>query len=782
MDKLKKSEKRAGQMDAAGKTAASDSALKRLSAKIIELKTQGTLLDQDETMELINLYAESAVELKENASTVKKEDRKAAFYSRMLRKFSKDYTALHKYKNKLAKDTNPKYKNIDEFFDSSRTRIIRLPETEFSELDKSGAGQSIRYRVNVSIEDEPLEDSSKGDIFTGYFTEDIRNNYSKKFKQSNSKEVNNYLISEDAHNAIINYLSQKYPGAKDYINERLTQKADVYAFAVDKDYASYLRQKSSDLICGFGVPQGKTILKQNYMRSKLATQNGLDTINSIDNVEKYFAYIEYTKLYMKHILAEHINTNNLIDQKRAHGQRNALTSAVAEVLGCSDIVAFAEKMKVEALENGKKVIKKGVLMMPAKGCDQTTADCSSPFVGMNEFSTEGQASLIKSAGTLQLLDYIIGNTDRHGANFFYQFDKMGRLIGVQGIDNDTTFGSKENLEDVNAAVAFENFRLIPKTMADAVRDLKPQVLDLLLQGYDLSEEEIKNTVTRFKNLKVKLEECEKAYEGTEPGFLDPKIPRIVPDDEMNQYSFNEQLVFNHPKKSSKNNIFGKIAKRTSKYNNGITLALTNDTNKCFDIMADLCIARMEKGPGSLYREYRLFKKQAMSTEDLSSKSEGSPKKLIESVSGLFSTRYDQIELIKTYRGPGGIVLIDKSAGFDEYKNKLENALDASNAYTEALIKAEKELNRLEKTEEVKMYKYAVRIRDKVTEHLSKMLKVEDTIKDMEKGKRIYRVTEKNKESMMVEYKYSSLRANTLKRIAVLNSRNSINIPDNHSFF
>ena len=88
----------------------------------------------------------------------------------MLRKFSKDYTALHKYKNKLAKDTNPKYKNIDEFFDSSRTRIIRLPETEFSELDKSGAGQSIRYRVNVSIEDEPLEDSSKGDIFTGYFS------------------------------------------------------------------------------------------------------------------------------------------------------------------------------------------------------------------------------------------------------------------------------------------------------------------------------------------------------------------------------------------------------------------------------------------------------------------------------------------------------------------------------------------------------------------------------------------------------------------------------------
>ncbi len=58
-----------------------------------------------------------------------------------------------------------------------------------------------------------------------------------------------------------------------------------------------------------------------------------------------------------------------------------------------------------------------------------------------------------------------------------------------------------------------------------------------------------------------------------------------------------------------------------------------------------------------------------------------------------------------------------------------------------------------------------------------MLKAEDTIKDMEKGKRIYKVTEKNRESMMVEYKNSSLRANTLKRIAVLNSRNSINIPE-----
>ena len=40
---------------------------------------------------------------------------------------------------------------------------------------------------------------------------------------------------------------------------------------------------------------------------------------------------------------------------------------------------------------------------------------------------------------MQVLDYLCGNVDRHGANLVYQLDDNGKIIGIQGIDNDSSF-------------------------------------------------------------------------------------------------------------------------------------------------------------------------------------------------------------------------------------------------------------------------------------------------------------------------------------------------------
>ena len=804
INKIMRVEKRAGQYGALGNSLGEKSALKRLSDKINEMKESNTLLDKEETKNLINIYADAAVEIKQSADAAKDDVNKVEFYRRMMKKFSKDYTALHTYKNSLDKQAEPKLKTITQFYDDSRTRTVSLPETEMTEIPKSGAGQSIRYKIDVKCFDEPVDGVRKGDIFTGYFTADVRNKSTKKHKFVEDEDEAKCLISEDAHKGIIDYLSQKYPGARDFIQNDLANNADVHAYKSISNIASYLRTKSNDFIANHSIETGVASLLSFYNNCDYASDSGVETLKSIDTHEKYCAYVEYASLYQKQHLSEGINRNIKIDSASAQGQRNALTSSLADILGCGDIVAFAEKMKVEALENGKKVTKTGVLMMPAKGIDNNTADCKSPFVEMNQFATEGQTGLMKSVGTLQLLDYIIGNVDRHAGNFFYQFDENGKMIGVQGIDNDTICGANPNLDRQSSAVAFENFRMIPKSVADSVKNLKPEVFEVLMQGYDLNPKEIETAVNRFKDLKVKIKESEKAYEGTEPGFLDPKIPRIVPDNEMDKYSFNEQLAYMEQPRNNHGNLFGKIANKTLDCTKRIKSTISNDFKECSDLAADIAIARTEAGPGSLINELKRFNTIAKKDKNFKkNKKNGSARALINNTISLFDDTYRDVELVFVKKDKNNIQIHEKGQGYDFFKGMLEKSLDSANAYLlnnsdkvldyqtlkaevdyykaegnkEELIKAERELKKLEKTDDVKLYKSAVRIRDKVTEQLSKMQKIEKTVKDMEEGSRIYDSYKNQREAKNAEYLNSQYRADTLKRISEINGRNRINKVD-----
>ena len=213
-----------------------------------------------------------------------------------MKKFSKDYTALHAYKNSLDKQTEPKLKTITQFYDDSRTRTVSLPETEMTEIPKSGAGQSIRYKVDVKCFDEPIDGVRKGDIFNGYFTADVRNKSTKKHKFVEDENEAKCLISEDAHKGIIDYLSQKYPGARDFIQNDLANNADVHAYKTDKDVAAYLRTQSSDFIANHSVQTGVASLMNLYKNSPYASESGKDTLRFINTQEKYLAYVEYASL------------------------------------------------------------------------------------------------------------------------------------------------------------------------------------------------------------------------------------------------------------------------------------------------------------------------------------------------------------------------------------------------------------------------------------------------------------------------------------------------------
>jgi len=71
--------------------------------------------------------------------------------------------------------------------------------------------------------------------------------------------------------------------------------------------------------------------------------------------------------------------------------------------------------------------------------------------------------VIRSLVELQIIDYLCLNVDRHPGNLMYQVNQEGIITGIQGIDNDSSFGRRRCSQIENAKL-----KVISKSMADKV--------------------------------------------------------------------------------------------------------------------------------------------------------------------------------------------------------------------------------------------------------------------------------------------------------------------------
>ncbi len=175
--------------------------------------------------------------------------------------------------------------------------------------------------------------------------------------------------------------------------------------------------------------------------------------------------------------------------------RNEAMSVVADLFGVPHIICRSKSMKLKT-KDGKEVM--GTFMENAKGIDCT-------FPGRVDFRadvnslTGGSGTGLKDIADLQVIDYICGNPDRHRGNMFYSFEN-GKLVGVQGIDNDTSFGSlAPTLNDCNMMVSPKSMRVMSKSMADKIVNIKPGQLIFALRGR-LDNAAISMSVRRLKKL------------------------------------------------------------------------------------------------------------------------------------------------------------------------------------------------------------------------------------------------------------------------------------------
>ena len=190
--------------------------------------------------------------------------------------------------------------------------------------------------------------------------------------------------------------------------------------------------------------------------------------------------------------------------------RNVAMSEVGDVLGVPDLLARSTTAKVEL---GGKVVD-GVFMEEAEGVDLSKVKPGTAPAAITEamapevFNTKG----LKDLADIQILDYICMNRDRHRKNMFYKFDGLEtdhpRFAGVQGIDNDFSFGTDvpKDDEDINYLAALKDIKAISASLAARLRE--PDLMDRIaekLRRNGLNEAQITAAGERFARIKKKLE-------------------------------------------------------------------------------------------------------------------------------------------------------------------------------------------------------------------------------------------------------------------------------------
>ncbi len=132
----------------------------------------------------------------------------------------------------------------------------------------------------------------------------------------------------------------------------------------------------------------------------------------------------------------------------ALGQRmelgNVAMSEISELLGAGGLIAKSRVAKIMCDSN----ITDAVIMDKAKGYDISQQELGSPMAKITAEQakkTYNDPRGLKGLADLQALDYICLNKDRNSGNMNYSFEDIDtaepKFIGIQGIDNDFTFGT-----------------------------------------------------------------------------------------------------------------------------------------------------------------------------------------------------------------------------------------------------------------------------------------------------------------------------------------------------
>ncbi len=197
-----------------------------------------------------------------------------------------------------------------------------------------------------------------------------------------------------------------------------------------------------------------------------------------------------------------------IDLDNLKSSNREVAMSRLDMLLDSDLIS---KAQLSIKKTGMTSIPKlGSVAPEAKGKDisqYNTVNDQNAHPGTNDTIRKDDPTLMSRLNALQMIDFLAGQVDRHQGNYMIQVDGGGNVIGVTGIDNDMSFGTKDTNE-----FAQRGGRQLPplgmyfdKTMANKILALDPALVRIALSDL-LSPAEVNSTVERLNLLKQKIQQ------------------------------------------------------------------------------------------------------------------------------------------------------------------------------------------------------------------------------------------------------------------------------------
>ena len=216
-------------------------------------------------------------------------------------------------------------------------------------------------------------------------------------------------------------------------------------------------------------------------------------------------------------------------------QRNSAMSVVAGLLGVGSLLARSDNVRY--IDKDGKVTE-GTFMDFGKGLDLKGDKSLIRHLAAEPLKNDKHRNtVIRQLVDLQIIDYLCLNIDRHPGNILYQVDAAGNVTGIQGIDNDSSFGRRKCAQMENMAL-----RTISKSMALKVNKLSPEMMRFALRGRGLTDEEITAAVNRLKDLKSLIKNNDiKIYR--DERFYNVRSVDLYPTDKKNHNTVMKAIGF-----------------------------------------------------------------------------------------------------------------------------------------------------------------------------------------------------------------------------------------------
>lgn len=367
----------------------------------------------------------------------------------------------------------------------------------------SRVGAQLSSRMPIHVKDEG------GNELHGFFTENETNSWKEIFAARARDMVN------DPDNRLFAPLYQRAAGKSGTTARLINHVLDAAQVNVKPN------QKGKVTIDGINFALETALTKSG--RAQMIFRDYVNRAGGDADPLLDSANISSTAKYMTGLLEIDLNAQNMEDTHLSiHSQylntsvnkRNNAMSDYAELLGSPDLIAKSVPMTVT---RGQQTIH-GSFMVNADGLeydDLKPSKSGFSYLAPNGVTTAKQMEIapegMKAISHLQVMDYLCGNVDRHSKNMFYKFDTSDpakvRLVGVQGIDNDASFGMVEHTQmgpSRGYMSGLDDIKVMDAEQAKAILELTPEQMNEKIRLADLSEEEVLAANQRLADLKDRI--------------------------------------------------------------------------------------------------------------------------------------------------------------------------------------------------------------------------------------------------------------------------------------